>query len=211
MNKTGLFAFFWPLIKVLVVCCFCLFWVGVIKWPFTKGNPELGRPFYDKEVHLYWGEISDYLIYSDKLVVLYDAKRAVQFYSLSGEPLFTYEFAFQNNGRSHLHADGISLIVEDHRGNFYVFSSEGEFLEFISDKSRKDALSNSFLSLEEARTAKDGSICELRGSSIFLTTMDKSQKIVSRPFFMAIYQGGRVLICAVFFAALLTIRHLIKH
>lgn len=207
MQKAVVSGVFWTLIKTACGLFFCLFWIAVIKWPFNEGKPEIGKPYYDEKVHLCWGEITDYLIYGDNLVLLYDDKRVIQFYSLNGAPLFSYNFLFQNNGSSELYTDGNHLIVEDHRRNYYLFSAKGEFLEYITDKNRKEVFRDSFVSASEARTAGDGSIFILKGASIYKTTNNETQIIVDRPFFMAIFQRGRTLIFAVAFAILLAIRY----
>ena len=113
---------FWKLLVVLFVCNICLFAVKLIRWPFNRGTPEIGNPSYREGAQLIWGEITDYLVYRDHLVLLYDEKRVVQFYSLSGEPEFSYDFKFQNNGGANLYTDGFNLFVEDYRHQYYLFS-----------------------------------------------------------------------------------------
>ena len=207
MQRCKLRSFLSILIILAFVCCICLFWLKISKNPFRKGTPENGKPFYDETVHLYWGEVSDYLICGDKLILLYDEKNAVQFYTLNGDPLFSFEFSFRNNGQSHLHTNGNYLIVEDRSHNYYLFSEDGAFKQYITDEKRKESLQKTFLSTAEERTSNDGSIYELKGASIYKTSPEETVKIVSRPFFMAIFQGPRTILLAFVFGLILFVRY----
>ena len=206
MNKANTSSVLWTLIKVLLICSFCFSWIRVIRWPSLKEAPTVGSPLFHEKVHLIWGELSDYLICDDKLVLLYDDKRVVQFYSLNGDPLFSYSFAFQEKGSANLYTDGNDLIVEDYNRNYYWFSKEGVLRGYVTDKNRKDELNVSFLSSAEARIAEDGSIYQLRGASIYRIEKEETQIIISRPFFMSIFQGASTLLLTLLFTILLFVR-----
>ena len=211
MNEGKASKVFWILVKCLLVCCFCLFWVRSVMWPFSKESPVVGKPLYNEKVHLTWGAISDYLICGDKLVLLYDDKRVVQFYNLNGEPLFSYTFAFQEKGRASLYTDRNDLIVEDYNRNYYLFSGEGVLLEYVTENKKKDEMIAGFLSSAEARSTEDGSIYKLSGASIYRINKGVTKKIISRPFFMSIFQGARTIILSLFFAILLLVRNVCEH
>ena len=208
MQRDKFFRIFWRLVQIVCVCRFALFWIGVIKSPFSEGEPEQGKPYCSEKVELIWSEISDYLVYGDHLAVLYDPKDVVQLYSLDGDPQYTYQFSFLKNGRAKLYTDGVNLIVEDKlKRNYYLFSEQGAFLNYIKDEQKKTALSDTFLSKTEARTAKDGCVYERRGASIYKTSAaGETKNVVSRPFFMVVFQGAATLICALICGFMLVVR-----
>ena len=206
MQRDKFFWIFWRLVQIVCVCSFALFWISVIKSPFSEGDPEQGKPYCSEKVELIWSEISDYLVYGDHLAVLYDPKDVVQLYSLDGEPQYTYRFIYIK-GRNAIYMDGENLIVEDARRNYYLFSEQGAFLNYITDEQKKTALSDTFLSKTEARTAKDGCVYERRGASIYKTSAaGETKKVVSRPFFMVVFQGAATLICALICGFMLFVR-----
>ena len=206
MRRDKFFRIFWRSVIIVLACCLVSCWISD-KSPFSEGDPEQGKPYRAEKVGLIWSEISDYVVYGDHLAVLYDSKGVVQLYSLDGEPRCTYEFSFGNNGRAELFTNGVNLIVEDRSHNYYLFSEQGAFLNYITDGHKNKWLSDTFLSKSEARTAKDGSVYERRGASIYKTSAaGESQKIVSRPFFMAIFQGPATGICVLICAVMLFVR-----
>ena len=211
MGKAWIIKVIWRIVYISCACSFCLFWIGVMRAPWSQHNPYRGMPYYDDNIHILWGEISDYLVCGNCLVLLYDDKNTIQYYDLSGKPLFSYEFYFRNNGRSHLHTDGSKVFLEDRMGNYYVFSNNGQFLEYITDELKKSSINNQIINKNEARKAKSGDVFELRGASIYNVSKDGIRKVVSRPFWMAVFQGNRTLVYTIVLAAIIVAKHFHDH
>lgn len=204
----------WVTIYVLCGLCFSFFWIGVLKAPFWNNPAEPGNPHYFENDRLYWGAISDYAICGERLYLLYDEKEVMQCYDLSGNYLCSYSFCFSQNGSAALHTDGSNLFLEDRKANFYVFSPERGFQAYYARENNIEEIescSERFFSRAAARTAENGERFELKWASIYKTGRDgTTEKVVARPFWMAIFQNGRGIICTIVLGAMIAVRFFLR-
>ena len=187
--------YFVPTLFILLFICFSLFLIGVSRSPFLPKPAEEKEVLSSSKEHLYLGGITDYVVCNDRLFVLYGNKRGMQCYDLNGTFLYNYTFSYPQRGRPELHTDGAMVWVNSGLDNYYGFSSDGfsVFYHCIYNERTIERLEARFLSQEDAKTTVDGGRVMMRVVSIWKVSADGSEeKIVSRPFWLIIYQENRV-------------------
>ena len=195
MTRGWISKIIWYCIYVLAACSFCTFLLINLPSPVYRKFAETDQPFLYEKKHLYFGDLSDFAVCENTLLVLYDSKQALQCYDLEGNLLFSYSLRMSPSGRAVLYTDGTKYFLEDHDHNYYVFSSDGRYIEYVTEENSKSNMQQSFLTKKASRTTVEGDYYQLKGASIYRAQMGKQAKeILHRPFWMVLFQGANLLV-----------------
>ncbi len=191
--------YFIAIMRLLVFICVILFLIGVSRSPFIPKPAEESEVVSSSKEFLYLGGITDYVVCNDRLFVLYGNKRGMQCYDLNGTFLYNYTFSYPLRGRPKLYTDGATVWVKSGIKHYYGFSSDGfsVFYHRAYNAQTIERIEARVLPQEDTKTTADGDRIMMRGASIWKVSADGSEeKIVSRPFWLIIYQENRICIAA---------------
>ena len=176
---------------VLFAICFVL---GTISHcpPFNLiGKATKEQPYYFEDSSVRWSRISDFAVCEDKLYILFSDKGCMDCYNLDGTYLYSYAFDLGEKGKAELYVSNDLLYVKSRDLRFYRFQN-GTFVD-IFDVSAKE-LASVLDSLTTNKQQVGDVSYNLRGSSIWCETPPGSEIILSRPGWMAVFQGSLLLI-----------------
>ena len=134
------------------------------------------------------GAVTDYLVCKDKLFMLWEKKDILKCYELTGTYLYSYSFPHIQKGASTLHTDGESVFLEDRVHNYYVFSADSEFEEYIDGEEKKAKIKERFLDKKSEKIAQNGDSYQLPWNSVVrVSKTGAKETIISWPFWMGFF------------------------
>lgn len=162
-----------------------------------QGKATEGMPFSFVKNMRYFGEITDFAVCDNAMYVLYGGKSVLEVYSLDGEYRKSFFFDQCKNGKCSLIREDGRLFLEDRSHNLYQFQ-DGEFLRFHSWNLEEDTIweiRKNGSDVPAKRTASDGSIVEMRGTSLWKQGQNgESTRILYRPWWTWFFSTKRALL-----------------
>ena len=174
------------LLSISIIC----FVLGTFSnWPPLKLKEKVTQeePYYFQDSSVRWGRISDFAVCEDKLYMLFSDKGLMDCYDLDGTYLHSYAMDLGEKGKAELYVNGDLLYVKAKDLKFYIFEN-GTFADTF-DVSAKELASVINSLTTNKRTMGDVSY-NLCGASIWRETPNGSTELISRPGWMAVFQGS---------------------
>lgn len=148
-------------------------------------------PCFFEDGSVRWGEITDFAVCGRNLYILYENKGVLDCYTLDGEYEHSYYVDLGQKGRSALYVKEETLYLKSNGLTFYTFR-EGSY-ETSYEVSAAQLYPETDNLNGSKREANEASY-ELRVASIWRCGDEKSERIIHRPAYLAVFQGSRILI-----------------
>ena len=179
------------LLLVIFASCFVLGTISHCSPLNLNGKATKEQPYYFENPSVRWSSISDFAVCEDIMYVLFSDKGLMDCYYLDGTYLCSYTLDLGEKGKAELYVSDDLLYVKSRDLRFYRFQN-GEFVDTFEVSAKE--LAATLDTLTTSKQQMGNASYSLRGSSIWRETPDGSVIILSRPGWMAVFQGSLLLI-----------------
>lgn len=188
------------LFPCIVVCLLALFRWGISFTSFENllHPVRLGVPvIFQKNVE-YWSRISEPVVTSNRLYLLYDSLSIIKVYDLNGNYLYSINFSNSDHrGTSQLYAIGDELFFQNSgKSGFYYFKAD-EYVDFYPNDTIKNIGVDLTTNRSDYRSEKDhnGNCYKIEGASIMKEDLDGVETVlIHRSSWLQLYQNNTFII-----------------
>lgn len=182
------------ILTCILIICFSL---SVISHsaPLSVKNKVGSSPYYFVRPSRRWGEITDFAVCGETLYVLFGGKETLDCYSLDGTYLHSYFVELGKKGIAKLYVNDDTLYLKDKEFTFYTFY-HGRYITSFDVPAAE--LHLQIEALADSKYIYDGMEYKLRDATIWRSTRGINEDILRRPAWMAVFQGGILLILGSF-------------
>lgn len=184
-------------LKIIRLGCAVLFCICMLLFCISNTSPLsmrrkglTGNPYRFQSQREYFGPITDYAVSGEFLYVLYGTKSILNCYRLDGGYSHSFCFEYFEKGRIELELTDECIILKDRNNNLYKILN-GEivgFLDYLKDHDAVQFIRNTFKTEDDKRTAYDGSVYQLHGTSIYrVSSENRAFPIIERPIWTILF------------------------